>query len=250
MVSYKRWGCPNCKQISSRRWNMQVHIERAHGIGEPMKREKLAQEGMYGIFGPYETKGDNYRFNRSVTGTNSPSRTRATTNRTSKRHKIWLDNDIIDQQYQMALELEENRSKIKKIQEVFGEIPFAARQRFSAELFNFSPRITSNPPIPHAETPYQKKYNISTSVKSNTVNDSAVREITESSKTTQEKPKKMTFDEYRKIRPEVTFDEYRKIARTPVTDWEPVPSGKMRVKRNAFGEEVGFLILRKCGFYM
>ena len=50
MVSHKRWGCPNCKQVSSRRWNMQVHIERAHGIGEPMKREKLAQEGMYGIF--------------------------------------------------------------------------------------------------------------------------------------------------------------------------------------------------------
>jgi hypothetical protein len=250
MVSYKRWGCPNCKQISSRRWNMQVHIERAHGIGEPMKREKLAQEWMYGSFGPYETNGDNYRFNRSVTGTNSPSITRATTNRTSKRHKIWLDNDIIDQQYHMALELEENRSKIKKIQEVFGEIPFAVTQRFSAEPFNFSPGITSNPPIPHAETPYQKKYNISPSVKSNTVNDSAVREITESNKTTQEKPKKITFDEYKKIRPEVTFDDYRKICRTPVTDWQTVPGGKMRVKTNAFGEVVGFLLLRECGFYM
>jgi hypothetical protein len=58
-------------------------------------------------------------------------------------------------------------------------------------------------------------------VESNTVNDSDVREITESNKTTQEKPKKMTFDEYRKIRPEVTFDDYREICRTPVTDWEP-----------------------------
>jgi hypothetical protein len=205
---------------------------------------------MYGSFGPYETNGVNYRFNRSVTATNSPSSTRATTNRTSKRYKIWLDNDIIDQQYQMALELEENRSKIKKIQEVFGEIPFAATQRFSAEPFNFSPGITSNPPIPHAETPYQKKYNISPSVKSNTVNDSAVREITESNKTIQEKPKKMTFDEYRKISPEVTFDEYRKIGRTPVTDWEPVPGGKKMVKRNAFGEDIDFLLLRECGFYM
>ena len=103
----------------------------------------------------------------------------------------------------MALELEENRSKIKKIQEVFGEIPFNAK-RFSAEPFNFSLGITPNPPIPHADTPYQKKYNISPSVKSNTVNDSAVREITESNKTTQEKPKKMNR----------TFDEYRKIGRT------------------------------------
>jgi hypothetical protein len=250
MVAYKRWVCPNCKQTSSRRWNMQVHIERAHGIGEPTKREKLAQEGIYGIFGPYETKGDNYRFNRSVIGTNSPSLTRATTNRTSKRHKIWLDNDIIDQQYQMALKLEENRSKIKKIQEVFGEIPFAATQRFSAEPFNFSPGITSNPQIPHAETPYQKKYSISPSVKSNPVKDSYVRGITESSKATQEKPKRMTFDEYRKIRPEVTFDDIREISHTPVTNWQPDPSGKMRVKRNAFGEVVDFRLLRKCGFYM
>ena len=91
---------------------------------------------------------------------------------------------------------------------------------------------------------------LSPSVESNTVNDSDVREITESNKTTQEKPKKMTFDEYRKIRPEVTFDDYREICRTPVADWEPVPSGKMRVKRNAFGEVVDFLLLRKCGFYM
>jgi hypothetical protein len=250
MVSHKRWACPNCKQISSRRWNMQVHIERAHGIGEPMKREKLAQEWMHGSFGPYETNGDNYRFNRSVTGTNSPSPTRVTTNRASKRHEIWLDNDIIDQQYQMALEFEEKRSKIKKTQEVFGEIPFAARQRFSAELFNFSPRITSNPPIPHAETPYQKKDSISPSVESNPVKDSYVRGITESSKATQKKPKKMTFEEYRKKRPEVTFDDYREICRTPVTDWEPVPSGKKRVKRNAFGEVVDFLILRECGLYM
>lgn len=235
---YKRWGCPKCKQISSRRWNMQVHIERAHGIGEPIERVKLAQERMYGSFG------------RSVTSTNSPSSTRAETNRTSKRRKIWLDNDIIDQLYQMALELEENRSKIKKIQEVFGEIPFAAKQRFSAEPFNFSSEIISEPPIPSVGTSFQKKYSISPSVESNTVNDSDVREITESNKTTQEKPKKMTFDEYRKTRPEVTFDDYREICRTPVADWEPVLSGKMRVKRNAFGEVVDFLLLRKCGFYM
>ena len=87
-------------------------------------------------------------------------------------------------------------------------------------------------------------------MESNPVKDSYVRGITESSKTTQEKPKKMTFDEYRKIRPEVTFDDYREICRTPVTDWQTVPSGKMRVKRNAFGEVVDFLLLRKCGFYM
>ncbi|HSN96409.1 MAG TPA: hypothetical protein VLR10_04395, partial [Nitrososphaeraceae archaeon] len=60
----------------------------------------------------------------------------------------------------------------------------------------------------------------------------------------------MTFDEYRKIRPEVTFDDSREICRTPITDWEPVPSGKMRVKRNAFGEVVDVLFLRTCGFYM
>ena len=68
---YKRWGCPKCKQMSSRRWNMKVHIERAHGIGEPIERVKLAQERMYGSFGG------------SVTSTNSPSSTRAETNRTS-----------------------------------------------------------------------------------------------------------------------------------------------------------------------
>ena len=72
-----------------------------------------------------------------------------------------------------------------------------------------------------------------------------MREITESNKTTQEKPKKMTFDEYRKIRPEVTFDDYTEICRSPVTNW-----GKDAVKRNAFGEVVDFLLLRKCGFYM
>lgn len=240
MISYKRWGCPKCKQISSRRWNMQVHIERAHGIGEPIERVKLAQERMYGSFG------------RSVTSTNSPSSTGAETNITSKRRKIWLDNDIdiIDQQYQMALEVEEFRSKIKKIQEVFGKIPFAAPQRSSAEPFNFSSEIISEPPIPPVGTSFQKKYSISPSVESNTVNDSDVREITGSNKTTQEKPKKMTLDEYRKIRPEVTFDDYRKICRTPVTDWEPVSSGSMLVKRNAFGEVVHFLLLRKCGFYI
>lgn len=233
MLSYKRWGCPKCKQISSRRWNMQVHIERAHGIGEPIERVKLAQERMYGSFG------------RSVTSTNSPSSTGAETNITSKRRKIWLDNDIIDiidQQYQMALELEENRNKIKKIQEVFGETPLAARQQFGAEPFNFSPQIIFEPPIPRVGTSFQKKYSISPSVESNTVKDSDVREITKSNKTTQEKPKRKTFDEYRKIRPEVTFDEYREICRTPVTDWEPVPSGKMRIKRNAFGEVVDFLL--------
>jgi hypothetical protein len=216
---------------------MHVHIERAHGIGEPIERAKLAQERMYGSFG------------RSVTGTNSPSSIRAETNRTSKGRKIWLGYDIIDQKYQMALELEEIRSKIKKIHEVF--VPFAAPQRFSAEPFNFSPEIISEPPIPPVGTSFQKKYSISPSMESNTVNDSDVSLIiTESNKTTQEKPKKMTFDEYRKIRPEVTFDDYREICRTPVTDWEPVPSGRMRVKRNSFGEVVDFLLLRKCGFYM
>jgi hypothetical protein len=40
------------------------------------------------------------------------------------------------------------------------------------------------------------------------------------------------------------------MGRTPVTDWEPVPGGKKMVKRNAFGEDIDFLLLRECGFYM
>ena len=128
----------------------------------------------------------------------------------------------------MALELEENRSKIKKIQEVFGEIPFADIQRFSAEPFNFSPGITSNPTIQHAETPYRKKYNISPAVKSNTANDCDMRKITESHRTTQEKPEGLTFEEYREIR------------QTPVSDREYARSGKGWVRRNRFGEIVDF----------
>ena len=111
----------------------------------------------------------------------------------------------------MALEPEENPARLKKYRKSLVKFLSCLAKRFSAEPFNFSLGITPNPPIPHADTPYQKKDNISPSVKSNTVNDSAVREITESNKTTQEKPKKMTLDEYRKIRPESTFDDYRKI---------------------------------------
>ncbi|MGH9889991.1 MAG: hypothetical protein ACRD4Z_01145, partial [Nitrososphaeraceae archaeon] len=110
----------------------------------------------------------------------------------------------------------------------------------SAEPFNFSPGITSNPTIQHAETPYRKKYNISPAVKSNTANDCDMRKITESHRTTQEKPEGLTFEEYREIRPGLTFEEYREIRQTPVSDREYARSGKGWVRRNRFGEIVDF----------
>ena len=48
--------------------------------------------------------------------------------------------EIIDQQYQMALELEENRGKIKKIQEVFGQIPFDRLHSDSAQNLSTFPQ--------------------------------------------------------------------------------------------------------------
>jgi hypothetical protein len=229
---------------------MKVHIGRAHGIGEPDERIKSAREDACGSSGSYKSNDNNSSSNRSMRGASSLSSKIAATNKMSEAHKIWPGSAIVDQYYRVALEYEENRKKIKKIREVFGEIPFSDIQRINAEPLNFSSEIASEPPISPAGTSFQKKYSISPSVESNPVKDSYVSRITEFNKTTQEKPKKMTFDEYKKIRPEVTFDDYREICRTPVTDWEPVPSGKMRVKRNAFGEVVDFLLLRKCGFYM
>jgi hypothetical protein len=246
MLSDKRWGCPYCKQTSSRRWNLKVHIDRAHGTGEPVERGKSASEDTYGSPRSFNPNANNDSFNPRVTETNSPSSTRAST----KSRYIWPFSDKIDQCHQMALEAEENRNKINKIREVFGDISFSDIPRINAESLNFYSEITSEPPVPSVGISFQKKYGIPPSVESDTVKDSNVRGITESNKTTQEKPKKPTFDEYRKIKPEVTFDEYRGLCRDPVTDWEPVPSGNMLVKRNAFGEIVDFLILRKCGLYM
>jgi hypothetical protein len=93
-------------------------------------------------------------------------------------------------------------------------------------------------------------YSIPPCADSNTANDCDMKSITEPHRTNPEKPKGMTYEEYKKIRPGVIFDEYRKMGRTPITDWEPVPSGEKMVKRNAFGEVVDFLLLRKCGFYV
>jgi hypothetical protein len=249
MTANKNWSCPYCTQKSSRRWNMKVHIARIHGTEDPVERVKSTHEDMYGSSGSYETNDNNGSFNRSMRGTSSTSSTTAATNRISEARKIWQGSVILDQYYRMALETEENRIKFKKIKDVFGEIPFSVIQCINAELFNFSSEITSEPPIPPMGTSFQKKYSV-TPVKSNAVNDSDVKGMTESNETTQEKPKRPPFDEYKKTKPEATFDEYRKIGRTPVTDWEPVPSGMMLVKRNAFGEVIDFLILRKCGIYM
>jgi hypothetical protein len=218
---------------------MKVHIDRAHGTGEP-----------YGSSGSYQTNANSGNSNRGTRDTNSPSSTFAATDRISKSHWIWPGSATIDQYYRMALETEENRIKFNKIREVFGEIPYLIIQRINAEPLNLSSEITSETPISPTGISLQMKHSVSPSVESNTLRDSDVRGTTESVKTTQEKPKRPTFDEYRKTKPEVTFDEYREMCYNPVTDWEPVPSGNMLVKINAFGEVVDFLILRECGLYM
>jgi hypothetical protein len=69
-----------------------------------------------------------------------------------------------------------------------------------------------------------------------------MRRIMEFHRTTQEKPEGLTFDEYRKLGPELTFDDYRKIRCTPVTDREFTRNGKGWVRRNVFGEIVDFSI--------
>jgi hypothetical protein len=213
---------------------MEVHIGRAHGTGEPVKLDKPLHEEAHSPLGTYKTNVNNDSFNRIVRGTNSPGPTRAAMNTISKSHKILPGRDIIDHYYyRAALEIEENSNKIKKIKDVFGEIPFSVILRINAEFFNFSSEITSEPPAP----PFQKNYSVSP-VKSNTVNDSGVKGIMESTKTTQEKPKRLTFDEYRKMRPGLTFEEYRKIRQTPVGDREY--SRKGWVRRNLFGEYVAF----------
>lgn len=211
---------------------MEVHIGRAHGTGEPVELEKPLHEETHCPIGSYKTNVNNGSFNRIIRGTNSPSPTRAAMNTISKS-QMWLGRDIIDQYYRTALEIEEDRNKIKKIKEFLGQSPFSAIQRINAEPFNSPSETPSEPPAP----PFQKNYSVSP-VKSNTVNDSDVKGIMESTKTTQEKPKRLTFDEYRKMRPGLTFEEYRKIYQTPVGDREY--SRKGWVRRNLFGEYVDF----------
>jgi hypothetical protein len=159
----------------------------------------------------------------------------------------------------MAQEIEGNRIKFNKTREVFGVIPYPIIQRFNAEPFKFTSEITSEPQIPPAETICQNEYSISPSVESGTVKDSDVRGPTVSNKTT-EKPEGLTFDQCRKIVPELTFDQfikivpgttfdqfrkivpglgfekYRKIGQTPVPGWNSAQNGKGWLKRNLFGE--------------
>lgn len=148
MTAHKKWGCPDCKQRSSRRWNMEVHIGRAHGTGEPVELEKPLHEETHSPLGSYKTNVNNGSFNRIVRGTNSPSTTRAAMNTISKSHKICPGRNIIDQYYQAALEIEENRDKIKKINEFLGQSPFSANttnQRRTFQLSFWNPLWASNP---------------------------------------------------------------------------------------------------------
>jgi hypothetical protein len=261
MLANQKWGCPHCTQRSSRRWNIKVHIERIHGTGDPVERVKSAHEDTYGPAGSYKTNDNNGTFNRSMRGTSSTSSTTAATNKISEAHKIRLGSATLDQYYRMSLETEENRIKFKKIREVLGEIPFFLIERINAELFNFSSEPTSEPPIPPCGTFFQNKYT-SSPVESSTLKDSDVKGPTVSNKTIQEKPEGLTFDQYRKIVPELSFEQfmkiapgttfdqfrkivpglgfekYRKICQTPVGDREY--SRKGWIRRNLFGECVYF----------
>ena len=241
MTRFEKWGCPHCKQRCPRHWNMVVHIRRRHGgIGEPVELEKSRHGETSSPSGSNKNNANNDSFGRSVPSRIFPKPPSRETNKISKRHNIWPGSDIIDQHYQMALEFEENQKKIMKINEIYSQFPFSTIQGKSAQPFKFSLENTSEPPIPTAGTPFQKIDSISLPGESNRANDYDKRRITESHRTTQEKPEKPTFDEYRRSRPGLTFDDYRKIGRTPVTDWELVSSGKGWVKRNVFGETIDF----------
>jgi hypothetical protein len=245
MAKFKKMACPspNCTHRSSRRWNMGIHIRRWHGgIGEPVELEKAGHEETSSSSGSNKNNVDNDSFGRSVSSRIFPKPPSSETNKISKRHNIWPGSDIIDQYYQTALEFEENRNKIKKITEIFGQFPFSAIQRINSDPFNFSSENNHEPPIPPSGTSFEKMQSISPPVESNRANDCDMGRIMEFHRTTQEKPKGLTFDEYRKLRPELTFDDYRKIRCTPVTDREFTRNGKGWVRRNLFGEIVDFSI--------
>jgi hypothetical protein len=67
---------------------MKVHIDRAHGTGEP-----------YGSSGFYQSNAKGGSFNRGMIGTKFPSYTIAATNKVSEARWIWPGSAIIDQIY-------------------------------------------------------------------------------------------------------------------------------------------------------
>jgi hypothetical protein len=248
MTSNKKYECPHCEQTSSRRWNMKVHIDRAHGTGET-----------YASSGSYQSNAKGGSFNLGASGIKFPSYPIVTTNKKPEASWNWQGSAILDQIYRIALEIEGNRMKINKTREVFGEIPYPFIQRINAEPFRFTSEITSEPQIPPAEI-FQTY--ISPSAEPGTVKDSDVRGPSVSNKTTQEKPESLTFDQYRKIVPELTseqfvkitpgttfdqfrkivpglgFERYREIRQTSANDWKIAQNEKIRLKRNLFGELV------------
>jgi hypothetical protein len=105
------WCCPYCSQRSARRWNLEVHIKRWHnGIGEPIDEEesneikdKMSNQFFYHNH-PYSV---NDLFMGSWKGKEK-------------------ERDIIDEIYQIVMELKENLRKIKVIKSFFYELSYSS----------------------------------------------------------------------------------------------------------------------------
>jgi hypothetical protein len=249
MTSIKKYECPHCEQTSSRKWNLKVHIDRAHGTGKP-----------YSSSGFPQANANSSGSIRGPRDANSPSSTFVATNKISEARRIWQGSAMIDQIYRLALEVEGNRIKFNKVREVFGGVPYPIIQQINAEPLNFSFGSSFEPPILPVGASFHKMYSISPP-ESHTVKNFDARGAMVCNKTT-EKPEDLTFDHWRKIVPEVTseqfvkiapgttfdqfrkivpglgFERYREIRQTSANDWKIAQNEKIWLKRNLFGELV------------
>jgi hypothetical protein len=155
MPAFKRWGCPKCGQRSSRRWNMEVHIARAHGMGEPIEIEKSANEDTYEPSDSYKSNTNNGSFRKSFSSATFPKASTAKTSKISRSQKIFPYSDTVDRYYQMAVEFDENQKKIKKIKNVFTQFPLFTRQHNDANPLN-AIRKTIEPPSAPTIASHQK----------------------------------------------------------------------------------------------
>jgi hypothetical protein len=105
----EKWCCPHCSQRSARHWNLKVHIKRWHNrIGEPideeefnMIKDQMSNKSFY--------HNQSYPVNDLFMG--------------SWKGKE-KEQDIIDEIYQIVMELKENLRKIKVIKSFFYELSY------------------------------------------------------------------------------------------------------------------------------
>jgi hypothetical protein len=118
LTKVKKWQCPHCPQDSTRRWNVAVHIKRAHGgVGGPVKKEEMSQHT-----NSYPS-GDG----RPIQNAKHPSSYNRPnylyTNHANKDSKG--EEDIIDKMYQTVTYLREKEHKVKTIKEFYHTYPDA-----------------------------------------------------------------------------------------------------------------------------